>query len=209
MVKRNQRNQHWNRVFSKTANDASLGWYEKTSAQTLKFIDRIDADIPSTIFLAGAGTSMLAGDLLWRGHKLVINEISNTVLNMLQKRLGPNRRANRLLHDLAEPLPENLPPIDIWIDRAVLHFLIEEQEIQQYFVNLQKAIRPGGHVLLAQFSTEALARCAGLDLHLYSLDELGSRIGDQFSLIGNEIYRYTTPAGEPRPYLYALFRKLN
>ncbi len=64
--------------------------------------------------------------------------------------------------DLARPLPESLVPIVLWIDRAVLHFLLGEQDIQQYFNTLQGAVRPGGYILLAQFSTKAVDRCAGL-----------------------------------------------
>ena len=185
----------------------SLGWWEKTSAQTLKFIDPIDLPVPSAIFLAGAGTSMLAGDLLIRGHHLVINEISPAALSILQQRIGPNQRATWLLHDLGRLLPADIPGADLWIDRAVLHFLIEESQIRNYFINLQSTVRPGGHALLAQFSVDGAPRCAGLDLHRYSLDELIKRVGSTFSLIDDEQFTYTTPEGNPRPYLYALFRK--
>lgn len=201
------RNQHWDRLFKKRSSDASLGWWEKNSFQTLKFVDQTELDIPSTIFLAGAGTSMLAGDLLVRGHNLIINEISSAALSDLQERIGPNRRAAWLLHDLGQPLLKPLPPIDLWIDRAVLHFLIEENHIQHYFANLQKAVRPGGHALLAQFSADGAPRCADLDLHRYSLDELRDRTDSDFHLVDDESYLYRTPGGAPRPFLYALFRK--
>lgn len=50
--------QHWNEIFTTKA-DAKLGWYESDAAQTLKFL----ADIPdlaeATVFLPGAGTSVL------------------------------------------------------------------------------------------------------------------------------------------------------
>lgn len=199
--------QHWDRLFSTRSSDADLGWWEKTSAQTLKFLDLTDLPVPSVVFIAGAGTSMLAGDLLVRGHHLVINEISSQAQNTLRRRIGPNRRAAWQLHDLGRPFAQGAPSLDLWIDRAVLHFLIEESRIQHYFLNLQTSVRPGDYALFAQFSADGSRRCAGLDLHRYSLDELSERVGRSFSLIADEQFIYKTPGGETRPYLYALFKK--
>lgn len=116
-------------------------------------------------------------------------------------------RLTWLHHDIASPLPENLPPADIWIDRAVLHFLLEEAEIKGYFANLHAVVRPGGSALLAEFPPTGAARCAGLDLQRYSLEEITERLGGEFELVKHEDYTYINPFGEPRPYIYALYRK--
>jgi hypothetical protein len=89
----------------------------------------------------------------------------------------------------------------------VLHFLLSENEIQGYFANLYAAVRPGGHVLLAEFSTVGAIKCAGLELHRYSLEEMSIRLGKDFALIASEEHTYTNPSGQPRPYIYGLFRK--
>ena len=204
-----ERQKHWDQIFSKTLFDNSLGWYERHSTQTLNYLDRLDLAIPSTIFISGAGTSVLPGDLLVRGHKLIINDVSEQAVQTLRKRIGPNGRATWLSSDLALPLPESLVPIDLWIDRAVLHFLLSEEDIQQYFNTVQSAVRSGGYVLLAQFSTKAVDRCAGLGVHRYSLEEMGDRLGGKFRLIEDEIHNYTAPGGASRPYLYALYQKRN
>ena len=70
------RRQHWDTIFAKSEDDRRLGWYERNSDQILGYLERLDLAIPSTIFLAGAGTSMLPGDLLLRGHRLIINDVS-------------------------------------------------------------------------------------------------------------------------------------
>lgn len=150
---------------------------------------------------------MLAGDILVRGHRLVVNDISRAALSILQQRIGPNRRTTWLLHDLGRPFRGDVSAAELWIDRAVLHFLVEESHIQHYFTNLQTTVKPGGHVLLAQFSTDGAQRCAGLDLHRYSLAELTECLGRTFSLVDDEKFVHKTPGGEARPYLYALFRR--
>lgn len=196
-----ERQKHWNQIFLKTPIDSRLGWYERDSSQTLRYLDRLDLDIPATIFVSG--------DLLVRGHRVIINDVSERALHTLRKRIGPNRRATWMSGDLALPLTERLPSVDLWIDRAVLHFLLEEEDIQRYFNTVQSSVRSGGYVLLAQFSTEAVDKCAGLGVHRYSLEEISDRLGGKFRLIADEIYNYTTPSGAPRPYLYALFEKRN
>jgi hypothetical protein len=197
---------HWNRIFS-AAVDEKLGWWEKDSAQTLKFIDMLDFAGQPTVFLTGAGTSLLVEDLLARGCRLVINDISAEALARLQARIGNEQSVRWLCHDIATPLPADVGRIDLWIDRAVLHFILEDKEIACYFNNLRNGLRRGGFALLAEFSLAAVGKCAGLDLHRYSLAEMSERLGDGFELIEHEDYTYINPTGDARPYIYALFKK--
>ena len=202
----NTRNDHWNAVFS-AKSDAELGWYEDDVSQTLKFLDQIPGHEPITIFVPGAGTSLLVDKLLAQGHRLILNDISDAALDKLRQRLAADNDTIWLHHDISKPLPDTLPQVDVWIDRAVLHFLVEESDIEAYFANLNAAMVPGGYVLLAEFSTQGVAKCAGLNVHRYSVEEMTRRMGKQFQLISHEYYTYTNPGGEPRPYVYALYRR--
>jgi len=62
-------------------------------------------------------------------------------------------------------------------------------------------------VLLAEFSKTGAPRCAGLDVHRYSADEMSERLGREFVLVESEDYTFVNPAGAPRPYVYALFQR--
>lgn len=199
-------NRHWNAIFS-ARSDPELGWYESDTSQTLKFLDLIPQGKNTTVFLPGAGTSVLVDELLARGHGLILNDISDAALNKLRSRIGTNAELTWLQHDISKPLPKGIPRADIWIDRAVLHFLLEEADIQGYFTNLDSAIRPGGYILLAEFSPSGAPECAGLALHRYSVEEMTQRIGVGFELVKAEDYTFINPAGEPRPYVYALYKK--
>lgn len=199
-------NQHWNEIFS-TKSDSELGWFEGDVAQTIQFLDRIPQADGPTIFLPGAGTSILVDALLSRGAHLILNDISDEALKKLRQRIGSHPdRLTWLHHDMSRPLPGGLPPADIWIDRAVLHFLLDETQIAGYFDNLRSALRPGGYALLAEFSISGAPTCAGLDVHRYSVEELAGRMGAGFELVRQEEYTFINPAGAPRPYVYALFR---
>lgn len=200
-------NQHWNAIFS-AKTDPELGWYERDAAQTLKFLDLIPENQTATIFLPGAGTSVLVDELLSRGSRLIVNDISDEALNKLKKRIGNSQdRVTWLHHDISKPIADGLPQADIWIDRAVLHFLLDEAQIEGYFRNLRSLLRQGGFVLFAEFSTMGVPKCAGLDLHRYSVEELTKRLGEGFDRIKYEDYIFANPFGEFRPYVYALYKR--
>ncbi len=199
-------NEHWNAIFS-SKTDPELGWYENDASQTMKFIDLIPSREGATIFLPGAGTSVLVDALLAGGYKLILNDISDVALDKLRKRIGASDRLSWLHHDISKPLPSGIAQVDIWIDRAVLHFLLGERDIQAYFANLHATVRPGGYALLAEFAATGAPKCAGLELHRYCVEEMTTRMGNDFELVKHEDYTYINPFGDPRPYVYGLYRK--
>ncbi|QDV85773.1 putative S-adenosyl-L-methionine-dependent methyltransferase [Stieleria magnilauensis] len=198
--------EHWNKIFS-TKTDPELGWYEGDVTQTLKFLAQIPLGESRQVFLPGAGTSKLVDELLSRGHKLVLNDVSEEALSRLRRRVGTGEKLTFLRHDISKTLPEGISQVDLWIDRAVLHFLLDEEDIQTYFSNLKSTIRLGGYALLAEFSLAGAPKCAGLELHRYCVDEMSRRMGPEFVLVEHEDYTYINPAGDSRPYLYALFKR--
>jgi EEF1A lysine methyltransferase 2 len=198
---------HWNEIFT-AKDDPQLGWYEADVAQTLRFLDLVPTSGAATIFLPGAGTSLLVDELLARGARLVLNDISDEALRKLEQRIGNCTPAPIWLHhDIGRPLPPGVPDCDIWVDRAVLHFLLEEPAINGYFQNLRSILRAGGHVLLAEFAVSGAPKCAGLEVHRYSVAKMAERLGPGFELVKAEDFTFVNPAGDPRPYIYALFRR--
>jgi len=97
--------------------------------------------------------------------------------------------------------------VDIWVDRAVLHFLTDDEAINGYFRNLNSVLKVGGYAVFAEFSEDGARKCAGLVLHRYSVSELSGRLGPSFDLISTFDYTYLNPNGDPRPYVYALYKK--
>lgn len=200
---------HWDKIFSKTE-DTKLGWYEKDTSQTFKLLNEIPNWEKTTVFLPGAGTSILIEDLLSKGVKLILNDISEEALNLVRQRLqGDCKNIEWLCQDIAKPIKKPIPQIDIWIDRAVLHFLTKEDDIKGYFENLKSALQIGGYALFAEFSMIGAKKCAGLKLHRYSIDELLKNLGSSFKIVSHFDYTYINPFGDPRPYIYALFKRVN
>ena len=200
--------EHWDKIFNQL-NDSELGWHERDVSQTLKFLDKIPEQENTTVFLAGAGTSILVDKLQERGFRIILNDISRAALSRLEKRIGSeDEKLIWLHHDLSTPLPDDIPKADIWVDRAVLHFMLEEFQIANYFANLNSALHPGGYALFAEFSMSGSKKCAGVEVHRYSVQELNKRMGDDFKHITFEDYTFISPSGNDRPYIYALYRKV-
>jgi len=199
--------QHWNTIFSSTER-TRLGWYEEDAVQTLGLLDTIPDRAASTIFIPGAGTSILIDQLLAKGAKLILNDISSEALNQTKARLQDSaHKITWLCQDIALPIIEPLPTINIWIDRAVLHFLTTENDIGGYFDNVRSQLKVGGYALFAEFSKKGARKCAGLEVHRYSVDELTQRLGTSFELVSQIEHNYVNPEGGNRPYIYALFKR--
>jgi SAM-dependent methyltransferase len=198
---------HWDKIFSNTE-DSKLGWYERDGSQTLELLNQIPEWEKSTIFLPGAGTSVLIEALLSKGVKLVLNDISVEALNRVKDRLNDKgREIDWFCQDIAQPIQGTMPDVEIWIDRAVLHFLTDEDDIKGYFENVKLTLKAGGHAIFAEFSKTGAPKCAGLTLHRYSIEELSEKLGPLFKLVSHFDYTYINPNGDPRPYIYALYKR--
>ncbi|MCF6287023.1 MAG: hypothetical protein L3K26_17830 [Candidatus Hydrogenedentes bacterium] len=46
-----------------------------------------------------------------------------------------------------------------------------------------------------------------MTLHRYSVDALSERLGTSFRMVAQQNYTYINPNGDPRPYIYALFKR--
>ena len=197
--------EHWNSIFNKT-DDNKLGWWEDETSQTLKFIENININSSTNIFLAGAGTSVLVDELIKQDCNLILNDISFIALEKLKLRLKNSSKLDFFQYDLSKPfVKEN---IDIWIDRAVSHFLLKEKDIKIYFENLNKNLKIGSFALFAQFKIGGATSCASLEIKQYDIDELSKRLGENFELILSEDYDFINPFGNKKEYIYALYKRV-
>jgi len=201
---------HWNNAYRKTPVD-NLGWHEENPTPSIELIGRCGLQKDAIIFNAGAGASTLIENLLNKGYSnLVVNDISSSALIELKNNLTTNNHSNIefILDDLTNPSELlKLKNIDLWHDRAVLHFFTEEEQIQEYFKLLKGAVKIGGFVILAEFSQEGASKCCGLDVLNYSAEMLQDRLENEFKLIKSFDYTFTQPSGNTREYVYTLFNR--
>jgi hypothetical protein len=58
-----------------------------------------------------------------------------------------------------------------------------------------RAIRPGGHAIIATFAIDGPERCSGLPVMRYDATLLSAALGRTFALIGTRRHDHTTPTG--------------
>ena len=201
---------HWNDAYQKSP-ITNLGWYEESPAPSIELIEACNLPKDALIFNAGAGATTLISELLTKGYKnILVNDISAVALAELKSHLpSPMDAAIQfVVDDLTNPSELlKLKNVDLWHDRAVLHFFTEEKQQKAYFDLLKSAIRPKGFVILAEFNLEGAKKCSGLDVFNYNEEMLQERLGSDFELLKSFNYTYIQPSGNTREYVYTLFQK--
>ncbi|HZY32816.1 MAG TPA: class I SAM-dependent methyltransferase [Rhodanobacter sp.] len=199
--------QHWETVYRTKAPDA-VSWYRPHLDTSLALIERAAPDRNAAVLDVGGGASTLVDDLLARGYRdLSVLDISAAALNVARERLGEAAdKVTWLAADLLDaPLPQ--ARYDLWHDRAVFHFLTEAEQRAHYLRQLARALKPGGHAVLATFGPQGPLKCSGLDTVRYDAWELARVLGDGFTLLDSTLELHATPFGTTQPFLYALFRR--
>ncbi|MEN8247867.1 MAG: class I SAM-dependent methyltransferase [Bacteroidota bacterium] len=202
---------HWNKVYANKDTEL-LGWYEDDVSPTLRLVRKSGAGPNSRILNIGAGSTMLVDSLLALGYtNLIATDISEVALMSLQERIGDkSNMVDWIVDDLTRPSQLNkLEPVDLWIDRAVLHFFTERNDQDTYFALMKQMVHKFGYVILAQFSAESADMCSGLPVHRYSLDTLNLKMGSDFKLITSFDHLYSMPSGDLRPYIYTLYQRIS
>ncbi|MCJ7724658.1 MAG: class I SAM-dependent methyltransferase, partial [Anaerolineales bacterium] len=188
-----------------------LGWYEAQSFPSVQLIERCAVPKHYPIVDIGSGTSTLISDLLELGYQnLYPIDISDVALEKAKALLDKERAAqvHWIVDDITNPSTVlQLQNAAVWHDRAVFHFLTEEQDRQTYHSLLQKIVMPGGFVIMATFALDGATKCSGLPVQRYSAESLSEFFGYGFRLIESSNYTYQMPSGELRPYVYTRFQK--
>ena len=200
---------HWNNAYQKNPIE-KLGWFEENPIPSLDLIEKCCLSKEALIFHAGAGATKLIDLLLTKGYNnIVVNDISNSSLKKLKNSLKKNSSVKYIVDDLTNPSKLlNLKSVDLWHDRAILHFFTEEKQRKIYFNLLKKIVKPGGYVILSEFNLDGAKKCCDLDIFNYNQDMLQKRLGNSFLLLKAFDYLYKHPSnGNTRKYIYTLFQR--
>jgi len=198
---------HWETVY-RTKDVHEVSWFQAEARRSLDLIGAVCPDRTAPIIDVGAGASVLVDNLLDAGYRdLTVLDLSETALKISQARLGADSakvkwmRADVLRAELDED------GYALWHDRAVFHFLTDAADRQAYVEQVRRAVRPGGHVLVATFAEDGPDHCSGLPVVRYSAKGLHSEFGAGFQLVRREHEDHRTPLGGEQSFLYCLCRR--
>lgn len=203
---------YWEDVYqSKQAEQVS--WYQSQDIKALELIKFQALSLDAQIIDVGSGASVFIDQLLEMGYKnLHVLDLSETALKTTQARLQEKGRdASHVQWLVADVCTVNLPQqfFDVWHDRAVFHFMVTEEQQQNYLNTMQNSLKANALVMISTFAEDGPTKCSGLDVQRYSAETLAKRLGENFQLLHHETDLHITPWGSEQKFLHTLWKFQN
>lgn len=202
----NDRKQHWENIYN-TKKQEDFSWYQKRPETSLNLIRGMNLPKDAAIIDIGGGDTFLVDFLLADGfNNITVLDVSEKALERAKERLG--NKAERVKWITADISEEGLQGnYDLWHDRAALHFLRKEEEVQNYLQNLRNSVKEKGFVILGTFSENGPTKCSGLEIRQYSQQELKQLLKDSFAPLKCLSEDHITPGGSAQNFNFCSFRK--
>lgn len=200
------RQQHWDTTYASKP-ETGVSWFQSDPHRSLRWIKQAAPDHSAAIIDIGGGASRLIDRLITEGYSnLTVLDISSIALSRTRQRIGSNaQKVNWITGDVTEWTPDQI--WDVWHDRAVFHFLTEQDTQDRYIAALRMGTREGSAVIIATFAPTGPEKCSGLPVQRYDPQSLAARLGRDFHLYAEAAERHETPFGTMQDFIYAAFRR--
>lgn len=197
---------HWDAHFTDREPD-ELPWHEPTPS-TLSIVTA-NSTVDDPVIDAGGGASLLTAELADLGYKdLTVLDVSAAALDRSRERLGPRSEAICWIRgDVTEFVPSR--QWQLWHDRAVFHFLVEEEQRRSYRTVAASAVALGGVLIVATFAPEGPEWCAGLQVRRYDCESLAAEFAPEFELVECRTLAPASAGGDQRPYVAVVLRRVS
>ncbi len=195
--------EYWAGIWS-ARGPAEVSWFEASPESSLRMIEEIGLRADAPILDLGGGASGLAGKLLRCGYTdVTVADISAEALDKARRSLD-SAEQERIEWVVADVRGHDFGrQFALWHDRAVFHFMTEDGEREGYRRNLQRSLRPGGHMIVATFGPDGPTSCSGLPVVRYGAEELAAAFGPAARLVSSRLDDHETPSGKSQQFLYA------
>ena len=182
-----------------------LSWYQDEPATDLALLDALAIDPSESVIDVGGGVSTLVDQLSARGHAdLAVLDLSERALAVSRARVGDATGVTWIHHDLLTWTP--LRRWDVWHDRAVLHFLLDDADRARYVDVFRRAVVPGGAIVIGTFAEDGPTQCSGLPVRRSSGADLVELLGD-VEVVTERRDVHVTPSGVEQPFTWIAGRR--
>jgi cyclopropane fatty-acyl-phospholipid synthase-like methyltransferase len=199
------RQTYWENVHSGKPVDG-VSWWQSVPGLSLGLVDQAGLDADDPVIDVGAGWSTLTDHLVARGHTdITAIDLSATALAEVRDRIG--QQASGVSLQVADVMDLNLGrTFALWHDRAVFHFLTEEDERDDYRASLDRTLAPDGWLVIATFGPDGPTHCSGLPIVRYSHAELAAEFPG-FEVVATAGEDHVTPWGSTQQFTALLLRR--
>lgn len=194
---------HWDKVYFSQDPDR-VSWHQPAPDVSLRLIESLGLAPDAAIIDLGGGASRLAPYLLQKGFTdVTVLDASAAALGLVRSRTGAEEI--HFVHcDLLDWVPNRR--YDVWHDRALFHFFVNETDQRRYLDLVNATLTPGGHVIIATFAEDGPEHCSGLPTARYSPSQLASVFGPSFRVVERVREEHQTPSGDTQPFTWLLLQ---
>ncbi len=197
---------HWDAAYAD--GDTARSWYQPAARTSLELLAAATGHLPASVLDVGGGASTLVDGLLARGARdVTVLDVSATATALAAARLGAEaaHRVTWVTADLLDWQPARR--YAAWHDRAVLHFLTEDDTRRDYARLLDAATGPGSVAVLGGFAPDGPQWCSGLPVRRAGAGELCELVGDGWTLVEQRAETHHTPSGGEQSFQWVALRR--
>jgi trans-aconitate methyltransferase len=199
------RRAHWDARYQASGPDG-VSWFQDRPVASLALIAASGLDRASALIDVGGGAARLVDHLLADGWSdVTVLDLSVVALNQARMRIGPSPRVQWIAQDLLTWRPARR--YDLWHDRAVFHFLVNEDDRRQYGRVLSEALTPQATVIVGAFASDGPTHCSGLPVARYDSEALVSALGGRFDVLAARREGHVTPQGKTQSFTWVALRR--
>ncbi|AEV36490.1 Methyltransferase type 12 [Pseudovibrio sp. FO-BEG1] len=206
----NEKVAHWNAVYD-ARQEEQLTWYENQPTLSYQLVISY-LKLGQSFIDVGGGASKLTSILHAAGYgPLAVLDISSVVLEAGKERLGGVADdVEWIAADVTKWSPEST--YQVWHDRAVFHFLTNEQDQKAYIDALVKSVPVGGIAIISTFAEDGPEKCSGLPVQRYSSQSLNEKLEalapGVFEQIATQEHTHITPKKNQQKFQTSVFKRV-
>ena len=195
---------HWENIYQKKEIDG-VSWYQKIPSESLQLIKKYSLSNSDKIIDIGCGKSFLADNLLELNYtNISLVDISSNALKEVKERLQ-NKSLNFVETDILNFNSND--KYDIWHDRAVFHFITDNEGIKKYISLCNEYINKEGVLIIGTFAEDGPLKCSGLEIKRYSVDQISDLFKETFELVESFKMLHKTPFDTEQSFSFCVLRK--
>lgn len=197
---------YWDDIY-RSKSEKEVSWHQDVPAKSLELIAELKLAPADAVIDIGGGESHLVDYLLKDGFRdISILDISSAALEKTKACLGEGAKSVRFItSDITKFNPSE--QYRLWHDRATFHFLTNVEDVTTYLDIANRAIAPGGFLIVSTFSKIGPDKCSGLPISKYSDTDLKALFAKYFTNIRCFEDTHTTPWGAGQSFVYCGFKK--
>jgi rhodanese-related sulfurtransferase len=200
--------EHWDRRYA-AAGPQGVSWFQTGHGVELELLAAAGADPADSVVDVGGGAGTLVDCLVGAGWSdVTVLDVSRVALDAARDRVGAAAGVHWILGDLLAWVPPRR--YTVWHDRAVFHFLVDEDDRARYRQVLAQALEPGGVVVVGAFAADGPTHCSGLPVQRYEAAELAGVLGRAFDgsceTVATRSEAHRTPSGDVQPFTWVALR---